>query len=703
MYHARLANRCRWSMPLIAAVLFVLTSSQWGTAMENHADRPAIPITRVVLFSSGVGFFERTGTVEGNSEVEFRFRADDVNDLLKSLVVQDFDGGQVSAVGYASKDPVSKTLRSFAIDLTEELSLGELLSQLRGQRVELEAPSRIEGAILGVETVTQKVDDTVLEKQVLNLVTDQGLRAVPLEGVSQIRLLDEQLDGELRRALAVLAGSHDMTKKPVTISFRGEGTRRVRVGYVQESPIWKTSYRLVLDEEQAALLQGWAIVENTSEEDWTNVELTLVSGRPISFVMNLYDPLYVPRPEEQLELYASLRAQVYEQDLAEKQAAGVETRRASADPAAPPRAAVARRMLNFEASAALGAGFGGSAEERAARLDREALAQSVRSSAQAGELGELFQYRIAVPVTIQRQQSAMLPIVAAHVECKKVSIYNESVHAKHPLAGLRLTNSTELHLMQGPITVFDGGAYAGDAKIADIAPGEVRLVSYAIDLQTEVASEAKSHPEQLLNVRLVKGTMITTRKLARSRQYTVKNSGGKPKEVLIEYLLDANWKLVAPAEPAEKTRSHYRFVVQAEPKKPAVLEVKEEQMQSQQLALSNLNDQMIAFYISSPVVSEAAKEALRQIVRRKQEIAAVETQRGNLEQQIGSIAEDQARIRQNMEQLDRTSDLYKTYVKKFTDQETQIEALRGQIAELQQKRDQLQKALDEYLMGLDIP
>ncbi len=697
MRAGHLARRIAWSIPLAAGVLCVSMFTAWGNAMEPDADRPAIPISRVVLFNSGVGFFERAGTVEGNAEVEFRFRVEDVNDLLKSLVVQDLDGGQVSAVGYASKDPVSKTLKSFAIDLTEELTLGQLLSQLRGQRVELEAPNRIEGAILGVETVTQKVDDTIIKKQILNLVTDEGLRAVPLDSVSHIRLLDQQLDSELRRALAVLAGSHDMTKKPVTISFRGEGKRRVRIGYVQEAPIWKTSYRLVLGEDRKALLQGWAIVENTSEEDWTNVQLTLVSGRPISFVMNLYDPLYVPRPEEQLELHASLRPQVYEEDVS---VAAMDAP-AAARPLAESKAARRKARGRMEGMGGFGGGFAAGARA-ALVLDRDTVAQSVQSAATASELGELFQYQIAMPVSIERQQSAMLPIVAADVKCEKVSIFNEVVHNKHPLAGVRMTNSTELHLMQGPVTVFDGGAYAGDAKIADIAPGGTRLLSYAMDLETEVVSRAKSHPEQLLSVRLIKGTMITTRKLTRSRKYTVKNSGTRTKHVLIEHPLDANWKLVAPAEPEETSRNHYRFGVDAEPKKPVVLEVREEQTQSQQIALTNLNDRAIAFYVASPVVSEAAKKALQEIVRRKQEITTTEAQRKTLEKQIYAIGEDQARIRHNMEQLDRNSDLYKTYVKKFTDQETQIEHLREQIAELQAKHDQLQKALDEYLMGLNI-
>ena len=151
----------------------------------------------------------------------------------------------------------------------------------------------------------------------LNLLTDDGLRSVPMDTVSRLKLVNEKLDGELKKALALLASGHATDKKAVEISFLGKGERRVRVGYIQETPIWKTTYRLVLSDEKP-LIQGWAIVENTSEEDWKDVKLSLVSGRPISFTMDLYQPLYVPRPQEELELYASLRPQVYGQDLAKK-------------------------------------------------------------------------------------------------------------------------------------------------------------------------------------------------------------------------------------------------------------------------------------------------------------------------------------------------------------------------------------------------
>lgn len=662
-----------------------------------------LPLKRVVLFSSGVGFFERYGQVSGDARVEMKFKVEEINDLLKSMVVQDFDGGQVSTVTYASKDPITKTLKSFSIDLTTNPTLAQLLQQVRGEQVVVEAPEEINGLILGVETRKKKIaENEIIEFEVLNLLTETGLRAVSMETVSRIKLANPQLDQELRKALAVLASAHATEKKQVELLFLGKGTRRVRVGYIQQTPVWKTTYRLVLTEGKP-WLQGWAIVENTTEEDWADVNLMLVSGRPISFTMDLYQPLYIPRPTVELELYASLRPQVYEQDLARREAEFAEKAKLAAPaPAAPARGFAAGGLLAQRARAP--------AEEKDAEVMKEEAGvpagwdkpQGVRSLAEAGNVGNLFRYSIAAPVSLPRQQSAMLPIVNAEVQGEKVSIYNPNVQPKHPLYGLKFTNTTDLHLMQGPITVFDGGTYAGDAKIEGLPPGSQRLISYGLDLETEVAPLSKSAPEQLLSVRLLKGTMIASRKFVRSTEYTIKNSGKEAKTVLVEYPLDADWTLVVPKEPSERTRDLYRFAVTAKPGEPAKLVVEEQRIDRQHLALTNLDDNTIGFFVSAKVVSEKVKAALAELVKRRHEIQQLAVNRQQLEQRLAQIGEDQARIRQNMAQLDRASEVYKNYVKKFSEQETEIEKLREQISALREQENKLRKALDEFLMGLDL-
>ena len=335
-------------------------------------------------------------------------------------------------------------------------------------------------------------------------------------------------------------------------------------------------------------------------------------------------------------------------------------------------------------------------------MDRESLTRSVRAAVQAGNVGNLFQYAIATPVTLPRQQSAMLPIVNAEVEGHKVSIYNAGVDVKHPLYGLRFKNLTDLYLMQGPITVFDGGVYGGDAKIEDIPPGGERLISYALDLDTEVASEHQDLPQELLGVRLLKGLITITQKSQRNVEYTVKNSNKHAKTVLIEYPIEPDWTLLLPKEPAEKTRDRYRFAVEAKPGEPAKLLVSEERIDRQLTAITNVDDKTIEMLSNAKVVSEPVKKALAEIVHRKQRIEQTVAQRQQLEQRIREIGEDQSRIRQNMAQLDHDTDVYRNYVKKLSNQESQVEQFRAEIAKLSADEASQRKSLDDYMTGLDL-
>ena len=698
------------SRTAIAASLLAVVS-----AVSSRAAEPALPLEKVVLFTSGVGFFQHGGKVDGDAQVEMAFKSEQINDLLKSMVLEDRDGGTVAAVSYASRDPITKTLGTFAVNLTDNPSIGQILGRLRGARIEVAAAPPASGTIVGVEKRTVPVgDDQTVEKEFVTILTKEGLRTLALDTITRLKLLDERLQGELEKALAVLALGTDNDRKSVTLDFAGKGARRVRVGYVQEAPVWKTSYRVVLGAEdgkaaekdkdkkqEKALLQGWAIVENTTDQDWKDVRMSLVSGRPISFRMDLYQPLYVPRPEVRQELYASLLPQQYGQDLAkrDREFAAAGERQGRIQLARPEKAASGLRGAAAAYAPAESSVVG---DEKALSLDMAANAGSIQSVAQGATLGELFRYEIAKPVSIARQRSAMLPIVSEQIEAEKVSIYDDRVLAKHPLAGLRLVNSTKLNLMQGPVTVYDGDVYAGDARVEDLAPGSERLVSYAVDLDVEVAPRTEPRPEEIVSVKLAKGTLVVTRKLARHKIFEIKNSGADAVKLLVEHPREEPWKLVALEKPAETTRDRYRFAVTAEPGKPVTLEVAEEQQTLQQLALVNTDDSTILFFTNAKQTSPAVKEALTAVIERKREIERFVQERAKREQEVNVVGQEQERIRQNMAQLERTSDLYTRYVQKFAVQEDRVETLRKEVADLQAKELEARRALDDYLQQLEL-
>ncbi|MBN1512234.1 MAG: DUF4139 domain-containing protein [Phycisphaerae bacterium] len=685
--------------PVLFAGLFIATS----------ASGQEVPLKRVTIFSSGVAFYERAGHVDGTATMELPFKTAQINDILKSMVLQDMGGGKIRPVVYAPKDPIEKTLRSFGIDLTQDRTLGEFLGDLRGTPVEITVrgdSKPIEGSVLSVERQIVIMEDKEVPHDVLNVACAEGIRAFRLTELSGVRLADPKLNGELFKALGVLAGSHDADKKPVILEFAGEGKREVRVSYILEAPIWKTSYRLILDGEKP-FLQGWATVDNTTDEDWIGVDLTLVSGRPISFVQDLYQPLYIPRPVVQPEIYASLGPQQYEGAMFDSDGDGILADAADAvEREMPSRMKTARRAAPADNRGGFGAGFGGAAPAASpapvASLDYVTMESSVESIAAAAEAGEMFTYAIQTPVTLPRQKSAMMPIVNQSVAGEKYSIYSQSVHAKHPLNGLRLENTTDLNLMQGPITVFEDGTYAGDAQLPDVTPGEKRLISYSLDLKREVERVSKAEPEVLTSVRIAKGTLIATRKYVEEYTFNVKNKDDAVRAVLLEHPFRADWTLVTPKDPFERTPQVYRFKVDAKPNETTSLTVREERQGDQYIALSSSGLDTIEFYIRAKVVSPKVREALEKVAQMRNELGNTQARKNQQTQRVAQITADQGRVRENLKTVREGTELHERYLKKLTEQENELDEANRLIAQYTQQEQQQKEALDQYLLNLNI-
>ncbi|MCS7300249.1 MAG: hypothetical protein NZ556_01660 [Fimbriimonadales bacterium] len=642
----------------------------------SAAAQDALPITRVVLFRSGVGYIERVGRVNGEASLTLALRESQMNDILKSLVLVDFDGGQILPVQYAPRDPLTRTLSAFAINIADNPPLSVLLQRLRGAPIEIQTEQEtLQGTVLSVETRQIPVDEAVAQQTFVNLMTGDGMRSVPLESMRSFRIRDERLQKELQDALAALGTGLDNTRKTVELRFRGQGERRVLVGYLTETPLWKMSYRLVLGTGEP-LLQGWAIVENTTDEDWRNVRVELVSGRPVSFIQNLYEPIYIQRPRLQPQTDAALI------------------------PAAPEAA------MKMEAPPAAMPGFGGGADVRRASPlalpdAGEAMRQSVIEMAVGQERGALFDYRIEQPVTILRQQSAMLPVLSRPVQAETVSLYNPANHPRHPFFGVKLTNTTDLTLMEGPVTVYLNGSYGGDAQLETLEPKGERVLTFALDLGVEISRDREDTTTLQVAAKIVNGVLEQRIQLQRVNEYRIVNRDGKARVLLLEQPFEGEWELAEPSN-AERTANFYRFRLALEPNQTRTLKVVERRTIQETLALLQADDSALRLLIQNQRLSEAVRQALTGIINRRRALANLDAQIRQQEAKIRSIADDQARIRENMKQLDRASELYRQYVQKLTEQEREIEAARREIERLNEQKARAQRELGEYIAGLNV-
>ncbi|MDY3552535.1 DUF4139 domain-containing protein [Gemmata sp. JC717] len=727
-----------WAAPVAGAVGLGVCVDQWlsaaGEAKQDLKPAVTLPISRVVLFNSGVGYFSRSGEVDGDARVDLTFPEGDVNDLLKSMVLEDFSGtGRVSAVSYDSREPIARTLSSFAINLTGSPTLAGILGQLRGERVEVAVsataanqPGKLSGTIVGIEKQRVPAGTQVLDAEVLNLWCAEGLRAVKLGDVQTLRFSNPVLESEFRRALDVLALSHDSQKKAVSLHFAGDGRRRVQVGYVTEAPIWKTSYRLLLDagNKEKPYLQGWAMVENPTDEDWAGVKMALVSGRPISFKMDLYNPLYVNRPTVEPELFASLRPVTYSggfkdsNGLAHNGPADAKAAKPmiAAAPAAPPGSG------GFG-----GGGFGGpgggpesrmrlaDTDEKRDAADRKRYANDfgrelaskmnqgvVGNAATSGALGDFFQYTIDHPVTLPRQKSALLPIVGKEVEGARVSIYNPAVQAKHPLLGLRFKNTSGAHLNQGPVTVFEGSVYAGDTRVLDVQPNEERLVSYAIDLGTEVDPTAGAGKQQITRVTAVKGIVHTVTQVTEEKTYRIANRGTTDRTVLIEHpnRTAQQVKLVDTPKPVDDTPEVLRFQAAVAAGRTATFTVKEQRDVTTTVALSNGAEDQIRYVLSLNEVTPALKKKLAEALQIKGEWDGAVRDLRQVQEELRRLTADQDRIRKNLRETPKEAEVYATYLKKLSDQEKEIDTLTAKEKQHTAAEFAARKKYEDYLANV---
>ena len=711
----------------VVASLAVPQAGAAGKAEGDPKQVVSLPVKQVVLFNSGVGYFGRSGEVEGEARVDLTFQESDVNDLLKSMTLQDFGGGHIAAVSYDSREPIARTLSSFAVNLNGEPTLAAILTQARGEQVEVvlnttvtTQPGTIKGTIVGHELQKVPVGTAQLDCVVLNVHTAEGFRAVKMMDVQRVRFLNPVLEAELKRALETVALSHDAAKKAVSIQFSGEGKRKVKVGYVVEAPVWKTSYRLVLDKDDAPYLQGWAIVENPTDEDWQGVMMGLVSGRPISFKMDLYNPLFVPRPTVEPELFASLRPPAYDGGFRGR---GGDDKLALGRPAEPKPSAAAPAPPGpggppggggfglAEGRKADGKGFGLAADAPADRtyekqmadeMGRKFEAGAVGNSATASKLGDHFQYGIKHPVSLARQKSALLPIVGDKIEGTRVSIFNPAVQGKHPLLGFRMKNSTKATLPQGPITVLDNGVYAGDSRIQDVPVNDERLLAYAIDLATEVIPQTGAGTTSVTGVKATKGIVHVTRRQREEKVYKVQNKSDTDRTLLIEHpnRTNAQFKLVETAKPVEETAAVLRFETKVPAKQSAEFRVKEERDLGEQVVLTNSTDDGIRFVMNLNEASPKLKEQLKDALAKKGVWDAARRELQQVAADLARITADQDRIRKNLRETPEKAEVYATYLKKLSEQEKELDALTARQKAVMAGEFAAKKVYEDYLTNL---
>ena len=675
-----------------------------------------LTVSKVVLYKHGIGFFERSGSVPAGDQAQLQFKATEMDDVLKSLTIEKRGGGGVSAVRYDSSDPLSKRLEVFPFRIGNKINLADILDQFKGAQVELRLSS---GAVRGtiVSSRFSPATDRQPERIELMLFMENGeLRTVDPAGAAGLRFVDSKLQSQFQDYLQVIARSRSLDKRSVTIESSG-GESQVAVSYVVPTPIWKSSYRLVFSGGDP-LLEGWAIVDNTSGEDWTNVRMSLVSGLPVSFISKLYEPRYLSRPVVQLAQDRAWRPTVHggvvegeQGQLA--QAAGLK-RRDNPFAANKPMAMGGAAKKELAETARLGLVLGDRSYRQSVAagapgrmagggFERDQMASTVAAAAVGAELGELFEYKIEEPVTIRKGESAMLPFLRERIKARRLLIYDHGNGSQHPLNAAELNNTSGSTMDGGAITVYDAGAYAGEALMETIKSGDKRLISYAVDLGTRITTAFDSSNKLLGEFHYRRGIMTLRRALKETKTFTIRNVDSDAKTVIIEHAARPNYELVG-MKAAEKTANAYRFEVNVEGGETAKFPIVEERVYSEQIGITNLTPDQLFSYVLNKELDEAGREKLRQIADLKRQIADGDNQLKRLDQQLNEMVQDQSRLRSNISTLRSVTGQQQRvmeYADKLSAQEGQLVTLRDNRTGLQRQTDDQRRELASLIESLE--
>jgi hypothetical protein len=692
----------------------VLGLSSWLLA-QGPAAGPAgrLPVKRVILYKNGIGYFEHLGRVTGNQPVAIEFTSGQLNDVLKSLTALDLGGGRISGISYNSDAPLDRRLGALRLPLREETNVTAFFEALRGAPLEVQTRTGlVTGRLLSVERRPRPQGDKVFDVDTLVLVTDTGVvRSVELDPSMSVRITEADVARQVGGYLDLVGSARAQDLRRMVIATTGTGERPLFVSYISEVPIWKTTYRIVLppDASRKPFLQGWAIVDNTVGEDWTGVELSLVAGAPQSFVQQLSQPYYAKRPVVPLPEGALLSPQTHEGVLRGGDGAIADAGeiREAVTVEAPGQASETFR-------AQISAGGRGGTSFSARPLPAPAPPPSpatpefnarvdLQPAAQAQELGDLFEYRIKEPVTIRKNQSALVPILNTEIATEKVSLWNDARGSARPLRALWLTNSSALTLDAGSFTVVEGDAFAGEGLVDALKPGERRLVSYATDLGVQVQAQRDGGPRRVTRVSVARGVMTQYSEERQHAAYTIRNEDTSARTIVIEHPARSGWTLAGGAAPAETSSGAHRFRVAVESKKTSVLTVDELHPIESRTMVSNLTDDQVTFILRGQALDGASRQTMQDIVAKKTEIVSIGQTIATHAAEASRISDDQERLRENMKALKGSEEekrLLQRYTRQLDEQETRLEVLRRESDELDTRRKARQAELDALIQAL---
>ncbi|CAO3405791.1 hypothetical protein [Azospirillum largimobile] len=702
-----------------------------GTANGPGGTGPGggqLALTRVLLSTGGVGYFEYEATVTGDADLSLEVRRDQVDDVLKSIVVYDDKGG-VGTIGLPGAEPLDTAFRELPFSPGDLTSPAALLSAMQGAEVTAGGSRQLTGRLMSVTEETVRLpgnDGATATRHRVTLMTAEGLRQLVLEEADTLRFTDPAVQAQIDKALSAVADNARRERRRLTVhsnaprDAQAAGERRVRVGYVAATPLWKATYRLSLGADGAATqdrqsqngrgaLQGWAVLENLSGEDWRGVDLTVVSGNPVTLRQALYTPYFVERPEVPVEVLGRVLPSADEGTVTLDDARAAMRPQAESRAAPPPAAAMAAPAPAPMAEPlaqplAKTAPYGSAAGTPAVA--------AVRSAEAGAAEGAQVLFRYPQPVTVPNGGTLMMPIAARALPVERVALYQPGSDGRHPLASLRLRNDGDTALPPGLLTFYDraskadgsaaASAYVGDARMATLPAGDSRLLSFAVDQAVTIDREEKPS-RRLSRASIADGVLTLSVTDRQSTTYTVAGAPDGDRSLIIEHPRRPGWELAEPAGgKPDATAAAYRLPLAVPAGKTATLTATLERPRQERIVLTDLTADQIAARADAAELPPEVRQALTTLAGLRAAVAEKERRIADLERDRTERIADQDRLRENLKALPAGSDLHKRTLAKMAEAENRLDALARDLTTARGEAEAARQTLRERVKALAI-
>lgn len=652
-----------------------------------------LPVREMVLYKHGVGFFVREGKLNGTSAT-LTFRADEVNDILKSLAVFDRAGGQVHGVHYQTPMDKAHRLANTSIRLSDKSSATQLIQQLRGRDASLLIEKAngdevtYKGRVIGIEQ--QSHDDGV--RNFITMKLDDGMvRVFPFDSLRGISIHDEQSEQDLSYFLDTSMSEDNRRSVTVRLS---EGEHELVVYYVAPSPTWRVSYRLVAESDDRgetgkALLQGWGLFDNRLEEDLEDVRVTLVAGQPISFIYDLYESEIPQRPVVKDNARVVQKPVEYDSTKpspAPMVSAGI----------APSGGSLLKRIDKGEQRLI-----------RARASEDRSLVDTMYDqidglSAETSETGTTFQYTVSTPVSIKRGESALVPIINEKISYQRDILYNKAKLAKHPVTSIRFENQSGLTLERGPITVVEDSDYAGEAIIPFVGDKQTVYIPYAVDLSINIKEDV-DHKREIHSLGVTSEFLAEQEHLIQTTRYTIENRSDSDKVVTIEAPIQAKFELFNTPPPDNVLLTDQRWRVKVPARETVNFVKSERQITWKRHAIKNLRVHHLSNYFDNEYIDAVLLKELRNILNTIYAVNKIEKQIDVLKVEKDEIWVKQEEFRRNMKALGTTGKegtLRLRAVDQLESAQDRLDAIEVEIVELKTQIEETEKQVDAMIAEL---